>query len=102
MGPAIADEITPLIASLPGCGSVTVFGDDIDGAYGIFVLWDTAEDANTAAGIVRPKLDARFAGHVTSMPEAAASSRSSRGKDARPNGAGSKAARRRQRVPCGM
>lgn len=67
---AIADGITPLIAAQPGCQSVTVFGDDAEGDYGIFVLWDTAEDANTAAGIVRPELDRHFAGNVTSMPEA--------------------------------
>ncbi len=67
---AIADEIAPLIASQPGCESVTVFGEEADGDYGIFVLWDSAEHANTAAGIVRSKLDEHFAGNVTSAPEA--------------------------------
>lgn len=47
-----------------------MFGDDSDGAYGIFVLWDSAEHAHTAAGIVRPKLDEHFAGNVTGTPEA--------------------------------
>lgn len=67
---ALADEFAPLIASQPGCEGVTVFGDDADGDYGIFVLWDTAEHANTAAGVVRPKLDEHFAGNVTGPPEA--------------------------------
>jgi hypothetical protein len=67
---AITDEIAPLIAAQPGCEGVTVFGDDADGDYGIFVLWDSAEHANTAAGIVPPKLDEHFAGNVTSTPEA--------------------------------
>ncbi len=47
-----------------------MFGDDSDGVYGIFVLWDSAEHANTAAGIVRPKPDEHFAGNLTSPPEA--------------------------------
>lgn len=66
---AVADEIGPLIAAQPGCQSVTVFGDDTDGEYGIFVLWDTADNANTAAGVVRPKLDEHLSGNVQRPPE---------------------------------
>ena len=66
---AVADEMGPLIAAQPGCKSVTVFGDDSDGEYGIFVLWDTADNANTAAGLMRPKLDEHLSGHVQRPPE---------------------------------
>lgn len=65
----LADELTPLIAEQPGCQGVTVFGDHGDGQYGIYVLWDTQEHANTAAGLVRPQLDKHLAGSVTAPPE---------------------------------
>lgn len=66
----LADDLTPLIASQPGCQSVTVFGDDADGEYGIFVLWDSQANADAAAGLVRPKLDEHLAGHIQSPPDA--------------------------------
>jgi len=66
---ALADEVAPLIASQPGCESVSVFGDDTDGHYGIFVLWDTQENANAAARTVRPTLFAHLSGHVQAAPE---------------------------------
>ena len=67
---ALSDDIAPLIATQPGCNSVTVFGDDSDGQYGIFVLWDTEANANAAAQLVRPKLDQHLSGHVQAPPEA--------------------------------
>jgi hypothetical protein len=66
----IAGEIAPLIGSQPGCKGVTVFGDESDGQYGIFVLWDTEEHANAAARLVRPKLDEHLAGHAQAPPDA--------------------------------
>lgn len=67
---SLADDLAPLIASQPGCQSVTVFGDDTDGEYGIFVLWDTQANADAAAGLVRPKLDEHLAGHIERPPDA--------------------------------
>ena len=66
---ALADDLTPLIAAQPGCQHVTVFGNDRDGEYGIFVLWDSQEHADAAARLVRPKLDEHLAGHVQSPPD---------------------------------
>ena len=66
----VADDLTPLISSQPGCQAVTVFGDDGVGEYGIFVLWDSQEHANAAAMIVRPVLDEHLAGHLTGPPDA--------------------------------
>ena len=65
----LADELTPLIAEQPGCQAVTIFGDHGDGQYGIYVLWDTQEHADAAAGLVRPQLDKHLAGSVTAPPE---------------------------------
>ena len=67
---ALVDDIAPLIAEQPGCSGVTVFGDDSDGQYGIFVLWDTEANANAAAQLVRPKLDQHLSGHLQSPPDA--------------------------------
>lgn len=66
----LANEIGPLIAKQPGCQAVTVFGDHGDGEYGIYVLWDTQENANSAAGLVRPRLNEHLAGHAKSPPDA--------------------------------
>jgi len=67
---SIADNIAPLIASQPGCQGVTVFGDETDGEYGIFVLWDTQENANAAAPLMRPKLDEHLVGNAKGPPDA--------------------------------
>jgi hypothetical protein len=67
---AIADDLAPKITSQPGCGGVTVFGDDSDGEYGIFVLWDTQAHAAAAASVIRPVLDKHLSGNVQAPPEA--------------------------------
>jgi len=67
---ALAEELTPLIAEQPGCQAVTIFGDHGDGEYGIYVLWDTREHADKAAGVVRPQLDKHLAGSIAAPPEA--------------------------------
>jgi quinol monooxygenase YgiN len=67
---AVADDLAPFIASQPGCEGVTVFGDDSDGQYGIFVLWESEDHAEAAAQLVRPKLNEHFAGNVQGPPEA--------------------------------
>jgi heme-degrading monooxygenase HmoA len=67
---AIADNIAPLISSQPGCQSVTVFGDEVDGEYGIFVLWDSEDNANAAAQVVRPELNEHLAGNAKGPPDA--------------------------------
>ena len=67
---SIADNLAPLIASQPGCQGITVFGDDNDGEYGIFVLWNSEENANAAAHVVRPMLDEHLAGNSLGPPDA--------------------------------
>jgi heme-degrading monooxygenase HmoA len=65
----LAEELAPLISVQPGCQAVTVFGDHGEGDYGIYVLWDTQEHADTAAGIVRPRLTAHLAENAKAPPE---------------------------------
>ncbi len=65
----LAEEMAPLIAEQPGCEAVTVFGDHGEGDYGIYVLWDTQEHADIAAGVVRPRLNEHLAGNAKAPPE---------------------------------
>ena len=65
----LADELGPLIAIQPGCEAVTIFGNDGDGEYGIYVLWDSQENADTAAALVRPRLNEHLAGKVKAPPD---------------------------------
>ena len=67
---AIAGDLAPKIAAQPGCGGVTVFGDDSDGEYGIFVLWESQAHAAAAAAIIRPMLDKHLSGNAQAPPEA--------------------------------
>jgi len=67
---ALADDLSPQIAAMPGCRGVTVFADDSDGQCGVFVLWDSEANANAAAQVIRPKLDQHIAGHVQAAPDA--------------------------------
>ena len=67
-GDLAGDLAPPQIRGLRGCKSVTVFGDDLDGQYGLFVLWDTQEDADAAASVIAPQLQAHLAGKVTEEP----------------------------------
>ena len=66
---ALADELVPLIASQPGCERAVVFGDDSDGEFGIFVLWQTEAEAEAAAQLVRPKLMEHLQGNTQGAPE---------------------------------
>lgn len=66
---ALADDLAPAIATQPGCSGVTVFVDD-NGECGLFVLWNSEEEANAAAQVIRPKLDQHLAGKVQSPPDA--------------------------------
>ena len=66
---SLADDLAPLIKEQPGCEGVVVFGD-ANGEGGVFVLWDSQEHADSAAKVIRPKLDQHLSGHVTAPPEA--------------------------------
>jgi quinol monooxygenase YgiN len=66
---ALADELVPLITSQPGCERAVVFGDDSDGEYGIFVLWQTEAEADAAAQLVRPKMMEHLQRNAQGAPE---------------------------------
>lgn len=66
---AVADELAPSITAQQGCKGVTVFVDD-DGEAGIFVLWDSEDNANAAAQLIRPLLDKHLSGNIAGPPDA--------------------------------
>jgi hypothetical protein len=49
--------------------SVTFFGDHSDGEYGLYVLWDSQENAAAAAEVIGPRLEQHLAGNVQRPPE---------------------------------
>ncbi len=65
---ALADDLVPQIRALSGCHGVHVFGDEPDGEYGLFVLWESQEDADAAADLIAPQLMSHLAGKVTEKP----------------------------------
>jgi hypothetical protein len=69
-GQAIADDLIPAIKRQPGCLSATFFAGGEDGESGLCVLWDSAEHAEAASSVIRPKLDQHLAGHIKAPPDA--------------------------------
>ena len=67
---AIANDLIPAIKQQPGCESAVFFGGGEDGECGLFVLWDSQEHADTAAAIIRPRLNEHIAGKVSGPPDA--------------------------------
>lgn len=65
---SLADDLGPQIAAHTGCQAVTVFGDNTDGEYGIYVLWDTQEHADAAAAVMGPQLSEHLQGIATGPP----------------------------------
>ena len=65
---ALSADLGPQIRALSGCQSATFFGDDTDGQYGIFILWNSQESADAAAEVIAPQLMEHLGGKVTEEP----------------------------------
>ena len=61
-GEKLADQFAPALRAMKGFKTVTYFGDDTTGEYGSFTLWETKEDAEAAAAVMRPKLEQALSG----------------------------------------
>ena len=48
----LAADLIPAISAPPGCERATFFGDHADGEYGLYVLWDSEENAGAAARLL--------------------------------------------------
>ncbi len=66
---ALADDLGPRISALAGCSGVTVFGNESDGEYGLFVLWDSQASADAAAAVIGPRLSEHLEGNLIDGPD---------------------------------
>ena len=64
----LADDLVPAISAQPGCASATFFGDEMDGEYGLFILWKSKNDANAAAEVIGPRLMGGLRGNAKGPP----------------------------------
>jgi quinol monooxygenase YgiN len=60
----LAKDLVPAISAQPGSRAVTCFGDQQSGEYGLYVLWDSKEEADAAAAVIGPRLQQHLAGHT--------------------------------------
>ena len=65
---SLADDLAPAISAQTGCAGVTFFGDETDGEYGLFVLWESEKDAEAAASVIGPRLMNGLRGNVQGPP----------------------------------
>ena len=65
----LAHALVPEIRTQPGCNTVTFFGDATSGEYGLFVLWESKEDAEAATAVIGPRLQQGLAGNVQGPPD---------------------------------
>lgn len=66
---AMADDIFSYTKTLKGFVSATYFISDDETEYGSFTVWDSKEDAEEAASLIRVKLAPRLEEIVSSRPE---------------------------------
>jgi len=67
-GEKLADQFAPALKALKGFKGVTFFGDETTGEYGSLTLWETKEDAEAAAAVMRPKLEQAVSGIAKAPP----------------------------------
>ena len=65
---SLADDLVPATNAQPGCAGTTFFGDAADGECGLFVLWESKEDAEAATSVIGPKLMGGLRGNVEGPP----------------------------------
>src|SRR5713226_5564916 len=52
----LAHDLIPAISAQPGCKGALCFGDKSSGEYGLFVQWDSQENADAASAAIGPRL----------------------------------------------
>jgi len=67
-GGTLAERWTAAAATIPGFVDVTFFGDDEQGQYGYFSLWDTRKHADNAINAVGPQLTKSLLKHARKPP----------------------------------
>ena len=64
----LADQFAPALKTLKGFKGVTFFGNETVGEYGSLSLWESKEDAEAAAAVVRPQLEQAVSGISKAPP----------------------------------
>ena len=64
----LADQFAPALKTLKGFKRVTFIGDETVGEYGSLSLWESKEDAEAAAAVVRPQLEQAVSGIAKAPP----------------------------------
>jgi len=63
----LAEQFAPVLEAQKGFKKVTFFGDEAEGDYGSWSLWESKEDAEAEAEAVRPQLKQAVSG-ITKVP----------------------------------
>ncbi len=66
---AVRANVLPTIREQKGLQSMAFFGDEVKGEYGVAIVWESEDHANTAAISVGPKLQAALEGNVIAPPD---------------------------------
>lgn len=64
----LADQFTPVLEAQKGFKKITFFGDEAEGDYGSFSLWESREDAEAEAEAIRPQLEQAVSGIAKEPP----------------------------------
>jgi len=64
----LADQFAPVLEAQKGFKKVTFFGDEAEGDYGSFSLWESKEDAEAEAEVIRPQLEQAVSGIAMEPP----------------------------------
>ena len=65
----LAHDLIPAISAQTGCKGAICFGDALSGAYGLFVQWDSKENADAASAVIGPRISQHLAGKVQGQPD---------------------------------
>ena len=65
----LANDLIPAISAQTGCKAALCFGDTSSGEYGLFVQWDSRENADAASAVISPRLSQHLAGKVQGPPD---------------------------------
>ena len=64
----LADQFAPVLKAQKGFKKITFFGDEAEGDYGSFSLWESKEDAEAEAEAIRPQLERAVSGIAKEPP----------------------------------
>lgn len=65
----LANDLIPAISAQTGCQGALCFGDKSSGEYGLFVQWESTENADAASAVIGPRLSQHVAGKVQGQPD---------------------------------